>query len=95
MQTHALRPRFLVVAADDQHRVDAQLFRVGNLRLGRRIAEIGIHAHLVGRKPEWEVAHVLLDQETDEPPQVRRQCAMDTRQCFAFHFISTVVILQR
>jgi RNA polymerase sigma factor (sigma-70 family) len=36
-----------IAPADDQHRVDAQLFRVGNLRLERRCAEIRIHAHHV------------------------------------------------
>jgi hypothetical protein len=34
--------RFHVVTADDQHRGDAQLFSVENLRLGRRRAEIRI-----------------------------------------------------
>jgi hypothetical protein len=38
---------FHVATADDQHRVDAQLFGVGNLRLERRRAEIRIHAHHV------------------------------------------------
>ena len=38
---------FHVAAADYQHRVDAQLFRVGDLRLERRGAEIGIHTHHV------------------------------------------------
>ena len=40
-----------IATADDQSRdcgVDAQLFRVGNLRLERRGAEIGIHTHHVG-----------------------------------------------
>ena len=44
----ARSPRcFQVAAADDQQRVDAQLFRVGNLRLERRRVEIRIHAHQV------------------------------------------------
>jgi hypothetical protein len=39
-----------IAAADDQSRdcgMDAQLFRIGNLRLERRRAEIRIHAHHV------------------------------------------------
>ena len=41
------RAGFHVATADDQHRVDAQLFCVGDLRLERRRAEIRIHAHHV------------------------------------------------
>ncbi len=86
-------PRQSTATAGDQHGVDAQLFRVGNLRLERRGAEIRIHphhvraqfghdglgvgdqrfivverddAHLVRRKPEREVARVMLDEEADE-----------------------------
>ena len=47
VETHAHRAGFHVATANDQHRVDAQLFRVGNLCLERRRAEIGIHAHHV------------------------------------------------
>src|SRR5258708_7633513 len=47
VQTDAHRAGFHVATADDQHRVDAQLFRVGNLRLEWRRAEIRIHAHHV------------------------------------------------
>ena len=35
VETDAHRAGFHVATADDQHRVDAQLFRVGNLRLER------------------------------------------------------------
>ena len=41
------RPSDFFRCSDFEHRVDAQLFRVGNLRLERRGAEIGIHAHHV------------------------------------------------
>ena len=47
VEAHAHCAGFHVATADDQHRVDAQLFRVGNLRLERRRAEIGIHPHHV------------------------------------------------
>ena len=47
MQAHADLTRVHVATADDQHRVDAQLFRVGNLRFERRGAEIRFHPHHV------------------------------------------------
>ena len=47
METHAHGTGFHIATADDQHCVDAQLFRVGDLRLERRRAEIRIHAHHV------------------------------------------------
>jgi len=47
VETHAHRAGFHVATADDQHRVDAQLFRVGNLRLERRRAKIRVNAHHV------------------------------------------------
>ena len=54
VETDAHRAGFQVATADDQHRVDTQLFRVGNLRtrsrfigVERRRAEIRIHAHLI------------------------------------------------
>ena len=47
VETHTYRAGFHVATADDEHGVDAQLFRVGDLRLERRGAEIGIHAHHV------------------------------------------------
>jgi hypothetical protein len=47
VQTQAHRAGFHVTTTDDQHRVDAQLFRVGNLGLERRGAEVRIHPHHV------------------------------------------------
>src|SRR6478736_8598729 len=47
VEAHAYRAGFHVATADDEHRVDAQLFRVGDLRLERRRAEIRIHTHHV------------------------------------------------
>jgi len=47
VETHAHRAGFQVAAAHDQHRVDTQLLRIGDLRLERRGAEIRIHAHHV------------------------------------------------
>ena len=44
MQTDAHRAGFEVAAADNQHGVDAQLFRVLNLSLDRIVAEVGAHA---------------------------------------------------
>jgi hypothetical protein len=48
VQAHGDVAGFHVLAADDEHRVDAQLFRVGNLRLEQRGAEIRIRADLIG-----------------------------------------------
>ena len=54
MQAHRDHAPFHISIADDKHRVDAQLFRVGNLRLERRRAEIRIHAHHVRAvRPRW------------------------------------------
>ena len=47
VQTHAHCARFHVAPADDQHRVDAGLLGISDLRLERRRAEIRIHAHHV------------------------------------------------
>src|SRR5450759_2515106 len=47
VETDAHCASFQVAAADDEHGVDAQLFRVRNLRLERRRAEIRVHAHHV------------------------------------------------
>ena len=41
VQAHADLSRFHVATADDEHRVDGQLFRVGDLRLERRRAKSG------------------------------------------------------
>ena len=50
VEAHAHRAGFHVAPADDEHRVDAQLFRVGNLRFERRGAEIRFHPHHVRAK---------------------------------------------
>ena len=48
------RPPMMTVAADVKRRETSALFRVGNLRLERRRAEIRIHTHLIRREPERE-----------------------------------------
>jgi len=50
VETHGNAPVFHVFATDDEHRVNAQLFRVGNLRLERCGAEVGVHADHIGAK---------------------------------------------
>jgi hypothetical protein len=40
VETHAHRAGFHVATADDGHRVDAQLFRIGNLRREGRGAAV-------------------------------------------------------
>ena len=77
VETHAHRAGFHVATADDQHRVDAQLFRVGNLRLERRGAEIRIHAHH-GRAQFGHDGLGVVDQrfivvERDDAHLIRRE----------------------
>ena len=66
METHAHRSGIQVPAADDEHGMDAQLFRVLNLCLDRVAAEVGAHADLICREPKWEFARVMLDEKADE-----------------------------
>lgn len=69
MEADARCACFHVLAADDEHGVGAEFFRVGDFRLEGRGAEVGIHAHLTGREPEREVACTAgagLDAEADE-----------------------------
>jgi len=77
VEADAHRAGFHVATADDQHGVDAQLFRVGNLGLERRGAEIRVHAHHV----RAELVHDVLgavDQrfvgvERDDAHLIRRE----------------------
>ena len=77
VETHAHCARLHVATADDEHCVDAQLFRVGNLRLERCRAEIRIHAHHVCAQFGHEGLGVI-DQrfvvvERDDAHLVRRE----------------------
>ncbi len=81
VQTHAHRAGFHVATADDQHCVDAQLFRVGDLRLERRRAEIRIHAHHVRAQFVHDGLGVV-DQrfvvvERDDPRLIRREAELE------------------
>ena len=77
MQTHGNLSGFHVAPADDEHRVDAQLFRVGDLRLERRRAEIGFHPHHVraefGHDGLGVVDQRLVVVERDDAHLIRRE----------------------
>ena len=77
VETHAHRAGFHVAAADDEHGVDAQLFRVGNFRLERRGAEIRVHAHHVraqfGHDGLGIVDQCFVVVERDDAHLIRRE----------------------
>ena len=59
VETHAHRARFHVTPADNEHRVDAQLFRIPNYCLDRIVAEVGAHAGSLAAQFPGDVLRVF------------------------------------